>query len=143
VGKHSSPDPGSSPGTDIERTAELFSVPRPDRRHSNLSVRIAVLGGLVATVMLSGLLWLVNHRSEPALTAIPVEAPTLHSLSADMVDPTVPVSAGASIAVSPSALNSAPAVASASGGLNQGRQPARRSPVHRPPRERPPPVRPR
>jgi hypothetical protein len=125
VGKHSASDLGSSPGTDTERTRELFSVPRPDRRHSTLSVRIAVLGGLVATVLLSGLLWLVNHRSEPDLTAIPVEAPTLHSLSADLVDPTVPVSAGASTAVSPSAPNSASAVPGASGGPNQGAVPTR------------------
>jgi hypothetical protein len=73
-------DPGGPP------TEVLSAMPEPDPERSSVSVRIAILVGILATIMLSGLVWAVNRRAEPHITALPVDPPSLSDAATAAID---------------------------------------------------------
>ena len=77
VGKHSAPEIGPGPELPGEPTRQLGSLPEPTRDRVGVSLRIAILVGVAATVLLSGLVWAVNRRVDPDVTAVTVGPPSL------------------------------------------------------------------
>jgi hypothetical protein len=90
VGKHNALQLGPPAGSDPEQTMLLSPAPGPDQGRSTVSIRIAILGAVVATFMLSGLVWAVNRHPDPDITVLPVDPPSLISAStaALELDPT-------------------------------------------------------
>jgi hypothetical protein len=109
VGKHNALQVGPPTESDPERTVLLSAVPGPDQGRSTVSIRIAILGGVLATVMLSGLVWAVNRQTDPDITVLPVDPPSLTGASTAVLDldPTSTPSATPATPVSP--VGSAPA----------------------------------
>lgn len=123
------------------------TLDEPERARSKAPVRIAVLVAVVATVMLSALVWTVNRRSDPEITALRVDPPSASASSGGMLDtvvtpagaapttsPMLSASAGASVAANPavsatSGRRTATPTANPAGGNQPPTTPANRPPA--------------
>jgi hypothetical protein len=116
--------PAESP-SEADRTVLLSPVPPSEPERSKAPIRIAILVGVVATVLLSALVWGVNRRSESHITALNVEPPSLSATSGGMLDIVVTPDGSAPTA-SPVVSISVPATGTASLGASPTpvRQPA-------------------
>ncbi|GIH12795.1 cellulose binding domain-containing protein [Rugosimonospora africana] len=122
-----------------DQTVLLSRVPldEPERERSKAPVRIAVLVAVVATVMLSALVWTVNRRSDPEITALRVDPPSLSSTAGGMLDIVVTPAGGASTA-SPVLSASVPSTTGGSVTASPGLSPtSNRRPVPPPGGDRP------
>lgn len=92
--------PAEPPSHDETVVLSRTTLDEPEPQGSKTPVRIAVLVAIVATVMLSALVWTVNRRSDPEITALHVDPPSMPATSGGMLD-TVVTPAGAAPTGSP------------------------------------------
>lgn len=111
-----------------DQTVLLSRVPPSEPERSKAPIRIAILVGVVATVLLSALVWGVNRRSESHITALNVEPPSVSATSGGMLDIVVTPD-GIAPTASPVVSISVPATGTASLGANPGTSP---TPVRQP-----------
>ncbi|GAA5183387.1 hypothetical protein GCM10023322_22520 [Rugosimonospora acidiphila] len=89
-----------SPAREPGQTVVLAAVPEQRRQRSNAPVRIAVMAAIVATIVLSGLVWAVNRGTDPQITTLQVSPPSLSAPTDGMLNDAV-VPEGSSPTASP------------------------------------------
>ncbi len=115
--------PAEPPSHDETIMLSRATLDEPEPRGSKTPVRIAVLVAIVATVMLSALVWTVNRRADPEITALHVDPPSMPATAGGMLD-TVVTPAGAAPTGSPVLSASALATTGASVAANPATSPA-------------------
>jgi hypothetical protein len=115
--------PAEPPPPDETVVLSGTTLDEPEAQGSKTPVRIAVLVAIVATVMLSALVWTVNRRSDPEITALNVDPPSMPATAGGMLD-TVVTPAGAAPTGSPVLSASALATTGASVSANSAASPA-------------------